>query len=419
MFMPETRKKRKKKRSDRLWITGPIDYSLFFTVVLLNIYGVIMIYSASYYSASNSLHLSPQYFLLNQGKYVVLGLVIMVGLSFFNYHKWVQVGFLGIVGAAASILLLLTPLQRSELGAARWLRIGPFSFQASEIAKACMIVFYAWFVEKQGLNTPKKQLTVLGLAFLIMILIWLISNNLSTALIVFGICCVILLSSIERPKKYIITVVGLLAGAVLLCLLYVTLVPYSPEENFRITRIRAWMYPEEYASATGLQTMQSLYAIGAGGFWGKGLGQSLIKFKIPYPYNDFILSIICEELGVFGVALMLLLFCFMLYRIMKIALAARDIGGKVICIGVFAQIAIQLLLNIMVVIGMFPTTGVTLPFFSAGGSSAVLLLAELGIVFNVDKYWKDVRFRYEAQQYVQQREQRRKNAGSPGPRLLR
>ena len=150
----------------------------------------------------------------------------------------------------------------------------------------------------------------------------------------------------------------------------------------------------------------SSYAIGAGGFWGKGLGQSLIKFKLSYSYNDFILAIICEELGVFGVIVMMTLFGYLLYRIYKIAQNAWDIEGKVLAIGVFTQIALQLLINVMVVTSVIPTTGVTLPFFSAGGTSVVFLLAELGMVLNVDKYAKERRFFEEAERHVAQMEQR-------------
>ena len=171
-------------------------------------------------------------------------------------------------------------------------------------------------------------------------------------------------------------------------------------ENFRFVRIRAWLHPEEYAADEGLQAMQARYAIGAGGFWGKGLGQSLIKFKLSYSYNDFILAIICEELGVFGVIVMMTLFGYLLYRIYKIAQNAWDIEGKVLAIGVFTQIALQLLINVMVVTSVIPTTGVTLPFFSAGGTSVVFLLAELGMVLNVDKYAKERRFFEEAERML-------------------
>ena len=195
---------------------------------------------------------------------------------------------------------------------------------------------------------------------------------------------------------------------IIIAAIFVTvyLLMHQGAENFRFVRIRAWLHPEEYAADEGLQAMQARYAIGAGGFWGKGLGQSLIKFKLSYSYNDFILAIICEELGVFGVIVMMTLFGYLLYRIYKIAQNAWDIEGKVLAIGVFTQIALQLLINVMVVTSVIPTTGVTLPFFSAGGTSVVFLLAELGMVLNVDKYAKERRFFEEAERHVAQMEQR-------------
>ena len=222
----------------------------------------------------------------------------------------------------------------------------------------------------------------------------------------FCICADINLSSVKKPDLYWYFLIGLALVIIAAIGVTVYLLMHQGAENFRFVRIRAWLHPEEYAADEGLQAMQARYAIGAGGFWGKGLGQSLIKFKLSYSYNDFILAIICEELGVFGVIVMMTLFGYLLYRIYKIAQNAWDIEGKVLAIGVFTQIALQLLINVMVVTSVIPTTGVTLPFFSAGGTSVVFLLAELGMVLNVDKYAKERRFFEEAERHVAQMEQR-------------
>ena len=167
----------------------------------------------------------------------------------------------------------------------------------------------------------------------------------------------------------------------------------STSGGFRGSRIKAWLFPEEYAANQGMQALQSLYAISLGGFFGKGLGNSLQKFRLPEAHNDFILSIIAEELGIFGVILLLLLFAYLLYLIATIALEATDLFGKLIASGVFLQIGIQVILNVAVVSNAMPTTGVTLPFISSGGASVVFLMAELGVVFSIDKVTKEYHIR--------------------------
>ncbi len=387
------------------FIWGPLDHNLFFTIIFLNVYGIIMVYSASY---NNTITKNANYFMMNQLKNVILGLVIMMAASYVNYHRIVRFGFgwFWLVLAFGVIAALKTPLAHSELGATRWIYLGPISFQAAEPIKAAVIIFFAYYVSYVGLKTWKQQLGAIGLSVALLGLLFVFSNNLSTVIVLFGICGVIILSSVKKPDIYwyFIAVAALVVIAAIGVTIY--LLMHQGAENFRFVRIRAWLHPEEYAADEGLQAMQARYAIGAGGFWGKGLGQSLIKFKLSYSYNDFILAIICEELGVFGVIIMMSLFGYLLYRIYKIAQNAWDIDGKILAIGVFTQIALQLLINVMVVTSVIPTTGVTLPFFSAGGTSVVFLLAELGMVLNVDKYAKERRFREEAERHVAQIEQR-------------
>ena len=386
-------------------IWGPLDHNLFFTILFLNVYGIIMVYSASY---NNTITKSYSYFMTNQLKNVIIGFGIMMIASYVNYHRIVRLGFgwFWLVLAFGIIGVLKTPLAHSELGATRWIYLGPISFQAAEPIKAAVIIFFAYYVSYVGLNRWYHQLGAIFLALLLLGLLFAFSNNLSTVIVLFCICAVIILSSVKKPDIYwyFLAGIGLLLLAAVGVAIY--LLMHQGAENFRFVRIRAWLHPEEYAADEGLQAMQARYAIGAGGFWGKGLGQSLIKFKLSYSYNDFILAIICEELGVFGVIIMMSLFGYLLYRIYKIAQNAWDIAGKILAIGVFTQIALQLLINVMVVTSIIPTTGVTLPFFSAGGTSVVFLLAELGMVLNVDKYAKERRFKEEAERYVEQMEQR-------------
>ena len=386
-------------------VWGPLDHNLFFTIIFLNVYGIIMVYSASY---NNSITKNYSYFMNNQLKNVIFGFVIMIVASYVNYHRIVRFGWgwFWLLAAVAIIAALKTPLAHSELGATRWIKLGPVSFQAAEPIKAAIIIFFAYYVSYWGLNRWYNQLLACLLAIALLGFLFFFSNNLSTVIVLFCICAVIILSSVKKPDLYWYFLLGL--ALIIIAAIFVTvyLLMHQGAENFRFVRIRAWLHPEEYAADEGLQAMQARYAIGAGGCWGKGLGQSLIKFKLSYSYNDFILAIICEELGVFGVIVMMTLFGYLLYRIYKIAQNAWDIEGKVLAIGVFTQIALQLLINVMVVTSVIPTTGVTLPFFSAGGTSVVFLLAELGMVLNVDKYAKERRFFEEAERHVAQMEQR-------------
>jgi len=175
-------------------------------------------------------------------------------------------------------------------------------------------------------------------------------------------------------------------AVVLIGLLYYTKHMTDADSGFRLTRIQAWLDPYSYESDTAYQSLQSLYAIGSGGLMGKGLGNSIQKLgRIPEPYNDMIFAILCEELGIFGAGLVILLFIYLLYRLYSITQTAEDLFGRLLCIGVFAHVALQVLLNLLVVTSMIPTTGVTLPFFSYGGTATVFLLIEIGMVLNVEK----------------------------------
>ena len=398
---------------ERKWFNRTsMNHNMLLAIVLLCIFGLIMIYSASYYYAQTAYGYESTYFLKNQAKYVALGLVMMAVISFIDYHVWKELSGFAFLGALALVLLLLVPgIGRESHGAVRWLRFGPIQFQAAEPIKLCMIMFLAYFIEKTGMDSIKKAAIALILSGIISVLVLLISDNLSTAIIIMGIC--ILLVFIANPrvnvKICVAVTVGILAALVLCVFVVDQIIPASEQENFRITRIRAWLHPTDpqYASDQAMQPAQALYAIGAGGLFGKGLGQSLIKFRLPEPHNDYILAVVAEELGVFGVALLMFLFGYLLYQIYKIAQNARDLFGKMIAAGVFAQIALQVILNAAVVSSLIPSTGVTLPFISSGGASVLFLMAELGLVFSVDKWSREQRYYLEAKKYVSQQEKKR------------
>jgi cell division protein FtsW len=192
-----------------------------------------------------------------------------------------------------------------------------------------------------------------------------------------------------HPKSALVYLAALVGLAGISVFIYVVSQQgvVDAEEGFRLTRIRAWLDPYSYESDESFQSLQALYAIGSGGLFGKGLGNSIQKLgKIPEPYNDFIFSIVCEELGVMGASLLLLMFIYLLYRIYSVAQKAEDLFGRMLATGVFSHIALQVVMNIAVVTGALPNTGVTLPFISYGGTATIFLLIEIGMVLNVQKW---------------------------------
>ena len=404
-----TEKKISKKTNEKVFITGPLDLKMFFAVLFLNIYGIIMIYSATYSRYGTR-------FLKSQLVFVGAGLAAMLFLSYFNYQIIVhKMGIAALVLSLGVLFLLKTNLSSaSSNGATRAIQISKsISVQPAEAIKLGMIVFFSYYVKKIGVDQVGKRLYLLIISLAFLILVKEFANNLSTGIIIFGIAFTIMLMSSPNPGRWL-AVAGALAAAVFLfCLLYTVLVPYEPgmEESFRYTRIRAWLDPISFASSVGMQVSLARYALGAGGFWGKGLGKSLIKYTLPEARNDFILAVIFEELGVFGVLLLMFLFGYLLYRIFLVIMEAPDISGKVIAIGVFTHFTLQVAMNVLVVVGLFPTTGVSLPFISAGGSSAVFLLLELGIVFNIDKSARELKYRQEAEAYVRMKEEAAKTHG--------
>lgn len=376
-----------------------MNYQLFITVILLSVFGIIMIYSASYYTCATSAayNYDPMNLLKNQSKFVIIGIVVMILLSFINYRVWERFWILAGIGAIGIILLLKVPgLGVTVKGATRWIKIGSsIQFQAAEPAKLGLIIFLSAFMWKFPVNNSKNFLKAIGYVAILSGLVLLISRNMSTAIIIAGMGILMIFIAHKDVKIFS----GIALSVIILGLLTIALFYFqgpdvdSTTGGFRGSRIKAWLFPEEYAANEAMQAIQSLYAISLGGFFGKGLGNSLQKFRLPEAHNDFILAIVSEELGILGVMLLLLLFAYLLYRIAVIALEATDLFGKLIASGVFLQIGIQVILNVAVVSNAMPTTGVTLPFISSGGASVVFLMAELGLVFSIDKVTKEYKIR--------------------------
>ena len=366
------------------------DYSLLLVVLFLLGFGLVMIYSASFYGASTSKSFNNDaaYFLKKQAFASMLGIIAMIVVTFIPYHFWEKFAVLGYFGSAVLIALVLTPLGIEANGAKRWLNLG-ISVQPAEIAKLAMILFLASMICKMGkaIRTPKGFWLVAGVPLPICVMVWKITDNLSSAIIIFGIAFLMLFVASPEYKKFFVIGGGVIAFAASV-VIGLTMMDTTKlqEMGFRSARILAWLSPEDYAAGKAFQTLQSLYAIGSGGLFGKGIGQSMQKLGyLPEVQNDMIFALICEELGIFGGICVIMLFVLLIWRCMIIASNATDLFGALLVVGVLGHIAIQVILNIAVVTNTIPNTGISLPFISYGGSSVVFLLAEIGLVLSVGR----------------------------------
>lgn len=352
------------------------DYSLFFLVIFLLGFGLVMLYSVSAYNANLKYDGDTLHYLRRQGFAAVLGITAMIAISKIDYHIWIYFGnfayFLALILCVA--VLFMTDARN---GSTRWMQLGPLNFQPSELAKLATILFLSGIVCRIPKQIGKFANLIKVMIMIVPIFVIVAYANLSTAIIIMGIAIVI--TFVASPKYwqfFAMGGVGIVGGGVL----------FIMAENYRMDRIDAWLHPENYTSDTAFQTLQGLYAIGSGGLFGKGLGQSMQKLGfVPEAQNDMIFSIICEELGLFGAMCVILLFLLMIWRLMVIANNASDLYGALIVSGIMAHIAIQVILNIAVVTNTIPNTGITLPFISYGGTSTSFLLAEMGLALSVSR----------------------------------
>ena len=359
------------------------DYSLLFIIVFLLGFGLVMIYSTSSYNAQIKFN-DAEFYFKKQIKAVIIGVVLMYAAYRFDYH-WLKKFALPIFLLAITFIVLIIPFGIEANGAKRWLGIGSLSFQPAEFAKLALIIFATTLICGIGKNMKKFRSVILiwVVASILAVMILLITNNMSSALIILGIAVV--MTFVAYPGYKIFSMLAALCvSAFVVFYSWLTTNIHGTTDNFRFKRLLVWLDPEKYASGTGFQTVQALYAIGSGGLFGKGLGKSLQKLGfIPEAQNDMIFSVICEELGLFGALCIIIIFALMLWRFVYIATNAPDLFGSLLTMGVFAHIAIQVILNIAVVTNLIPNTGISLPFISYGGTSVAFLLVEMGIVLNV------------------------------------
>lgn len=375
------RKKRKTKKSIRYF-----DYSLLAVLIFLICFGLVMLYSTSSYSAQIKFG-DGMFFFKKQAFISAASLGWMWFVSRINYHRYAPIAkYIFYFAMFLMALVYFTPLGIETYGARRWLRL-PFNqqMQPSEVMKIAIVLFIPVILCKIGTRarTLKELAPALIWGAIGALGVYKLTDNMSTGIIVMGIVCVMVFVMHPKTAPFMgVVAVGVAAvgvGAQILGKIMTT------SESFRLRRVLVWLNPEQYAGDGGFQVMQALYAIGSGGFFGKGLGNSAQKLIIPEAQNDMILSIICEELGIFGFIVILGLFGFLLYRLMFIAQNAPDLYGSLIVTGIFAHIAIQVIFNVCVVLNVIPTTGVTLPFVSYGGTSILFLMTEMGIALGVSR----------------------------------
>lgn len=360
------------------------DYNLLAVVILLICFGLVMLYSTSAYEANLKFG-NDMYYFRRQALISLASIAAAIMISRMDYHILAKLS--GLIFLAAIILMALvkSPLGVDVNGARRWLNLG-IQFQPSEIAKIAVITYLPVVIISMG-RKAKSLKAVLVLLFLGALQAggaFILTENLSTGLIIGGITVILIFISHPKTAPFMATAgAGALGLGIFIAYLQATI---DSSKSFRIRRVLAWLRPEEYAADGGYQVMQALYAIGSGGLFGKGLGNSAQKLgTIPEAQNDMIFSIVCEELGIFGGVIVLLLFGYLLYRLFFIAQNAQDLYGSLLVTGIFAHIALQVILNICVVINVIPTTGITLPFISYGGTSVLFLMAEMGIALSVSR----------------------------------
>lgn len=364
------------------------DYSLLFCIIFLTAFGLVMIYSASSYSAQLEYDGNAAYFMLRQGKIAAAGFVFMLIISKMDYHFFARFA-VPAYGMSYLLMIAVSLIGTEANGKRRWLRLGPISFQPTEFVKIALIVMLAAVIAEMGsrINKWKSMGFVLALTAPLAGLVAM--NNLSSGIIIMGISVSMLFVACRIKWPFFLggaACMGTLAfaGPIGKALNTIGLL-----QDYQYNRILAWLNPESDPTDKGFQVLQGLYAIGSGGLTGQGLGESIQKLGfLPESQNDMIFAIICEELGLFGAVSIILIFLFMIYRFMLIAWNAPDLLGGLLVVGVMGHIAIQVILNIAVVSNSIPNTGITLPFISYGGTSILFLMAEMGIVLSVSNQIK-------------------------------
>ena len=365
--MAKSKVKNKKFSS---FLENPIDYTLLMTILLLLALGLIMVLSASSPTSLSESGNSYKYF-IKQMIFAILGLVCMYMISKIDYRfyrKFYKIAY--ILSLVLFILVLV--IGKKINGARRWIYLtDTLSFQPSELVKFLMIIFFAAVLTK---NRKELGKFIKGwgkhLAFLIPIIgLLLLQPHFSASIVIIGICVVMMIIAGCKPLQIILPGVGVGVPAIIALIIF---------EPYRLSRVTTFLNPWSDELGEGWQVIQSLYAIGSGGIFGVGLGQSKQKYLyLPEPQNDFIFSVLAEELGFVGCVFVIILFAILIWRGILIAMKAPDMFGSLVAVGITALIGIQVMINIAVVTSSMPATGMPLPFFSYGGTALFILLCEM------------------------------------------
>lgn len=363
------------KNQPRIKYVRQYDYALLLLTIGLALFGVIMIYSAGYYTAS--LDNNPYKYVKSQLYSLVIGVVIMLVVSNFDYQVLKQKRILRKYSLIHAVYILALIMQTAVLfvgqeinGSKRWLKLGPLQFQPSEISKIATIVLIAYAVYNKRKDFDKLAGFVRIFCYIFPLFVLIGIENLSSALIIFAIAFGMCFVASKKKMYFVVFGLAAIVGVGLFILL---------GQGYRMGRIEIWLDVENEPLA--FQIRQGLYAIASGGFFGKGLGESMQKLGfIPEAYNDMIFSVICEELGIVGASVLLIAFLALFWRIVIIACHAPDLFGTMLAAGVMIQLAVQVILNVAVVTNSIPSTGVPMPLISYGGTSAIIIMAEIGIV---------------------------------------
>ena len=349
-----------------------IDYVLLILVLLLVVFGLVVLYSTSAYNGRVKFA-DPAYYLRKQFFATSIGLFSMYLVSCMDYRRLQNYAWIGY-GIALMLSTAVLFVGREYNGSKRWLALGPLSFQPSEYAKLAVVVLLAAIVSRNASHMKSWKYMFLVILLILPVVGLVGSNNLSTAIIILGIAVILIF--VANPQFLPFLWIG--GTGVGFIGIFLSL------ESYRLERLAIWRNPELYEK--GYQTMQGLYAIGSGGLFGVGLGESMQKLGfVPEAQNDMIFSIICEELGLTGAVAVLVIFGLLIWRLMVIATWTKDLFGALLAAGVMGHIMIQVILNVAVVTNTIPNTGITLPFVSYGGTSVVFLLLEMGIALSVSR----------------------------------
>ena len=372
-----------------------VDYNLLIIIILLTIFGLVMLYSTSYYTAVQKFG-NDKYFLFRQLRSSLVGFAVMAFVAFMVAHtrilKYRAVPWLIWFSSFVLMALVQTPIGFEANGARRWITVPLMgSIQPSESAKIAIIVVVAWYLSRigDGINKLSSIIKVGLMGAGTALFIFLVTDHLSAAVIVLAIT----IGQALVVYKHAGPVLGFGIAGLSGVYFFVKALGEQWEKqwregsadfDFRVSRLLVWLHPETHTDTGGYQIMQGMYAIGSGGFFGKGFGNSSQKLGfIPEVQNDMIIAIIIEELGVLGAIVVLTMFAYLLYRLLFIAQNAPDLYSSLIAWGIFIHIALQVILNLAVNLNIMPATGITLPFISYGGSSVVFLMAEMGIAMGI------------------------------------